>query len=300
MSRNGRRNGGRRDRCPRCGRQSQSARRTGRIKDAIWRDHVWRRQTLAQVAAERGRSVGWVRARLDSRAATPKVHRPRRVVVVADVTFWGRAHGVIVFRDPDAGENLWWEEVAAETVEAYRRGRAEIERLGYEIVGAVIDGRKGVREAFAGLPAQSCQFHQVKAIGRHLTRRPKLPAARELWVLALTLTKSTEESFSPALDAWHEKWKGFIGERTTDAATGKWFYTHKRIRTAYRSLKSNLPLLFTYLNRPDLKMPNTTNSLDGSFAHLKGRVGVHRGKKSARRYAIICEILNGSSSRFCH
>ena len=42
---------------------------------------------------------------------------------------------------------------------------------------------------------------------------------------------------------------------------------------------------------PELVLPNTTNSLDGSFSHLKNQVGLHRGKTATRRYKIIQEIL---------
>jgi hypothetical protein len=50
-------------------------------------------------------------------------------------------------------------------------------------------------------------------------------------------------------------------------------------RSAYRSLRLNLPYLFTYEKYPELNIPNTTNSFDGCFAYLKQLVRVHRGVK---------------------
>jgi hypothetical protein len=73
--------------------------------------------------------------------------------------------------------------------------------------------------------------------------------------------------------------------------TGKWFYTHKRLRSAYRSLKINLPYLFTYQKYSELNIPNTTNSLDGCFAYLKELVRVHRGINKTLKRKIIQEIL---------
>jgi hypothetical protein len=90
---------------------------------------------------------------------------------------------------------------------------------------------------------------------------------------------------------WYDRWSSFLKERTVDPATGRWHYTHKRLRSAYRSLKLNLPFLFTYQKYPELNIPNTTNSLDGCFAYLKELVRVHRGSSKSLRNKIIEEIL---------
>ena len=42
---------------------------------------------------------------------------------------------------------------------------------------------------------------------------------------------------------------------------GKWRYVHDKTRSAYNSLKRNLPYLFTYKNN-NLDIPNTTNSIE--------------------------------------
>ncbi len=47
----------------------------------------------------------------------------------------------------------------------------------------------------------------------------------------------------------------------------------------------------TYQKHPELKIPNTTNSLDGYFNILKGLLTVHREMKTKRRYRLIQEIL---------
>jgi len=65
----------------------------------------------------------------------------------------------------------------------------------------------------------------------------------------------------------------------------------KRIRSAYRSLKSNLPYLFTWYDNMDLKIPNTTNSLEGTFSNLKNKIRVHAGLKKHRKMKLINELL---------
>jgi hypothetical protein len=111
-------------------------------------------------------------------------------------------------------------------------------------------------------------------------------------MIALDLTKLTENMLLLLLDAWYEKWGNFLKERTINSNNPKkWSYTHKRIRSAYRSLKTNAPYLFTYQQYPDLHIPNTTNSLDGSFKYLKQLISIHSGLKRERRWRVIQEVL---------
>lgn len=212
-------------------------------------------------------------------------------MAIADVTFWGREYGVLVFRAHDLKQNLIWLEVKSETAAVYQEARQILESLGFTFQAIIIDGRPGIRAVFKDISTQICQFHQIKTVNKYLTRRPKLQAAIELRTIALALTKVTEEYFTILLNQWHEKWKDFLKERTVNLETGKWFYTHKRIRSAYRSLKTNLPYLFTYQKYPELNIPNTTNSLDGSFSHLKELIGIHRGLSQQRRWRLIQEFL---------
>ena len=136
-----------------------------------------------------------------------------------------------------------------------------------------------------------CQFHQVAIITRYLTRRPKLQAAVSLRELTLLLVKTDKESFIGALNRWHVEWKSFLDERTTNKDTGKSFYTHKRLRSAYRSLNSNLPWLFTWYDNIELNVPNTTNAIDGHFADLKNKLRNHNGLTIARKMKFIDEFL---------
>lgn len=197
----------------------------------------------------------------------------------------------MVFRSWDLKQNLYWTEVATETAAVYQEGRQILEELGYAFVAIVLDGRRGIREVFGDIPVQICHFHQLAASKRYLTSRPKLEAGIELRAVALSLPKLNEELLSQALDEWRVKWQDFLKERTYTEDRKHWQYTHRRIRAAYRSLKTNLPYLFTYQKYPNLHIPNTTNSLDGSFSHLKGLLGLHRGLKCQRRWRIIQEVL---------
>ncbi len=138
-----------------------------------------------------------------------------------------------------------------------------------------------------------CHFHQKQIVRRYLTNKPKLEASIELKEIVKTLANTNEEVFSEQLNNWYKKWKDFLKEKTTDSETDKWHFTHKRLRSAYRSLKNNLPYLFTYLKYPELNIPNTTNSLDGYFSSLKNKLNVHRGLTKKRREKVVVELLKG-------
>jgi hypothetical protein len=54
-------------------------------------------------------------------------------------------------------------------------------------------------------------------------------------------------------------------------------YKFKNLRSSFRSIETNLPLLFTYSDFENLKIPSTNNQLEGLFSHVKERIKMHRG-----------------------
>ncbi|MFZ1075561.1 MAG: hypothetical protein WAN50_04280 [Minisyncoccia bacterium] len=236
----------------------------------------------------------WVRKQLDTVSVPIAETEPHTTVVIADTTFWGRHYGVCVFRAWPLAKNIWWHEVASELMVHYRYARQILEERGWVFTAAVVDGRRGFLKVFEDIPVQICQFHQIKIVGRYLTSRPKTEAGKELLALVHTLTKTDEATFSAALTVWYERWKDFISEKTVstfESGKTKWHFTHKNVRAAYRSLATNLSNLFTYQKYPELHIPNTTNSLDGSFSALKKKLGVHHGLRRDRRYKVISKLL---------
>lgn len=277
----------------------QAARQHGRNQRALLKKYVWGRQTIEQLAREFGRSHVWVKKHLDAALERELVLEPQLTPIAADMTFWGRGYGVLVFRSPTLKQNLWWTESQFETPFAYSQGLVALRTEGWAITGAVIDGKRGVAQVFErfGIPVQYCQFHQVKTVTKYLTRKPKTDAARELRALALQLKDMREEEFKTALTAWYERWQEFLNERSPAPQKKRgWEYTHRRIRAAYRSLRANLSRLFTYQRYPELHIPNTTNTLDGMFSQIKNRLAVHRGLRRDRRFRVISEILKGAQT----
>lgn len=208
-----------------------------------------------------------------------------------DTTYWGRAFGVMLFKDNITKENLLKYYVKNETNSLYIRGVQELKNKGFEIVAIVCDGRKGLLQSFEGVPVQMYQFHQKQIVVRYLTMKPKLQAGQELMKIVDFLTNTDKESFEGALGLWYEKWKDFLNERSVNPLTNNTFYTHKRLRSAYRSLKNNLPWLFTWYDHFELEIPNTTNAIDGHFADLKNKLRNHNGLSLDRKKKFIDGFL---------
>lgn len=208
-----------------------------------------------------------------------------------DTTYWGRSFGVMLFKDAITKENLLKYYVKTETNTLYKQGVEDLQLRGFLVKAIACDGRRGLLTSFGTIPVQMCQFHQAAIIRRYLTRNPKLPAAIELMEVISLMKQTDKESFVGALNEWYNKWKSFLNERTINEETGKSFYTHKRLRSAYRSLKTNIKWLFTWYDNIELNIPNTTNAIDGHFADLKNKLRTHNGLSIERKKKFIDGFL---------
>ena len=213
-----------------------------------------------------------------------------------DCSFFGRGYGIIVARCPSLKQNLYWKEITTENKAVYKEAREYLEQAGFDIRAVVIDAKYGIKEVFSGAVIQICQYHQQQIIQRYLTNRPKTEAGQELRLISSTLTRQPENSFIEALKEWHNKWRVLLAERTTAPDGKHWWYTHRKLRAAYRSLNTNLPYLFSYQKYPELNIPNTNNSLEGYFSRLKILLNNHHGLKRWRRYQLIEAVLNNHPS----
>jgi hypothetical protein len=198
----------------------------------------------------------------------------------------------MVFRDHNKKKNVFWKFVKHETLGEYVSGMVYLQKIGWQIKGIVCDGKRGMFKAFGDIPVQMCQFHQAAIVTRYITKKPKLQAGIDLREVTMLLSRSDKESFMGALSEWYEKWGDFLKEKTVNIETGKWHYTHRRLRSAYRSLKTNLPYLYTWYDYMELNMPNTTNSLEGIFSNIKTKLRVHKGLRKKRKIRLVNELLS--------
>lgn len=208
--------------------------------------------------------------------------------LILDATFFGRTNGVLVFRANK--KNIFWYPIISENLKIISACLEQLNLHGYRFKGFVIDGRKGViqllQALYPDIPIQLCHFHQAQIIRRYTTSRPKTACGLELKTLMRFLTTYSEEEFVKSFIALQDKYRDFLKERNDNRQ-----FMHRNLRSAFRSLKTNMSYLFTYKNFPELALPNTTNSCDGSFAHWKQKIKIHRGLRKHRRDKMINFLL---------
>ena len=275
--------------CHDCGRQFVGGKRLD-TQDII-KDYVEGKQTLAQLAEKYGVNKSTIWRRIGCMRHIRVISRYKDVVINMDTTYWGRGFGLMVIKDAFRNKILWYKFVRNETVAGYLEGVGWLRDNGFTIHGIVCDGLGGLFSALGKHRVQMCQFHQAMIVRRHLTSKPELPAAIELMDITNMLAHTDKESFIGMLDDWSERWTSFMGERSLDLRTGKTSYTHKRLRSAYLSLRRNMPWLWTHYDYPELHIPNTNNALEGVFTDIKTKLRVHSGISKQRRIAMIQELI---------
>lgn len=208
-----------------------------------------------------------------------------------DTTYFGREYGIMVFADSRTQQILFIKTVEYETNQHYLAGIQYLKSQHIEIQSIICDGRRGLTTLLPDIPVQLCQFHQVQCIIHYLSRHPKDPAPKALLALTYRMKNCTEKEFKQGLKQWYQQHKEYLNERSINLETGKTWYTHKRLRTAYFSLKRNIPLLFQFEQYSELNIPKTTNYLEGLFGDLKNKLRCHQGLKKERKIKFIQDYL---------
>ena len=217
-------------------------------------------------------------------------------VVMADGTYVGD-RCLLIAIDGQDGETLAWQWCDRESTAAYR---ALFERIAPPDV-LVCDGMKGIRKACAQVWPQTriqrCLVHVQRDTRTDLSCKPRLQAGRALKKLSDMLTRihdaETATGWGEALNAWHERWKDLLAERTfakdnpddpkAATSTSGWWWTHLPLRNAYFRLERLFRdrSLFCFLE-PRLQtqgpVPRDSNRLEGGInAKIKLMLLNHRG-----------------------
>ena len=222
-----------------------------------------------------------------------KIAKYKDVTVQMDTTYWGRDFGLMVIRDALRGNVLWHKYVRHETISQYMEGVEWLRSNGFRIYGVVIDGMKGLPQALKPLHVQMCQFRQMLIVRRYLTQDPDIEASRELLVLVNGITATDKESFIVAFGEWYDKYRDVVNERVHDGRIKHRTlpYMRPRLRSAYLSVKRNMPLLWTFYDHPETSLPSTSNALEGFFSDLKTKVRVHSGISKEHRKKLLDEYI---------
>lgn len=230
--------------------------------------------------------------------APKKQHRPREVHVVADATYFGErleksSWCVAVVRDPRKKENLVWQFSGTETTGLYVDLKQQLLDRGYTVLSVTADGFSGIQSAFPGIPYQMCLVHMERLVTRGTTRNPQTEAGLVLLSLVRTLHTTDSITFNRRFDAYIEKYRDFLNEKTANPFTGERYWTHKELRGAAMSLLRYRRYLFTFEHNK--KIPKTTNSLEGHFSHINEVIAIHRGLSRPQKQKVLHTILLAST-----
>ena len=276
--------------CKECGRRFTGGNR--RDKSQVITDYVEGKQTINQLATKYGVSSKTISRDLKGMRYVQKISKDKEVTIQMDTTYWGRNFGLMVIKDALRKKILWRKYVTHETIADYVEGVRWLKSKGFRIYGAVIDGMRGLAQALP-FPVQLCQFHQMLMVRRYLTQEPELDASRELLELVNNITNMDKESFVGAFGEWYDRNKDVVNERVHDRRIKRKTppYMRPRLRSAYLSIKRNMPLLWTFYDHPELGIPNTNNGLEGIFSDIKTKLRVHSGISREHRKKLIDEYL---------
>lgn len=277
--------------CKDCGKQFIGGKR--RNKSQVITDYIEGKQTLRQLALRYDVSERTIRRDLTGMRFVHSISKYKEVTVQLDTTYWGRHFGLLIIKDALRNKILWHKYVRNETIAQYIEGISWLKSQGFKIYGAVIDGMRGLAQALYPIPVQMCQFHQILIIRRYLTQEPDLEASVQLLDLVKSITRMDKESFIGAFNEWYEKYKDVLNERVHDKRIKRNMppYMRPRLRSAYLSLRRNMPLLWTFYDHPETGLPNTNNGIESLFSDLKGKLRVHRGISKDNRKKLLDEYI---------
>jgi hypothetical protein len=282
--------GRQRYKCCDCGKRFSAPKTSQSWVEKAYHQYSVGRHTLNDLALHHGCSTKTLQRHFEChKPVTPtSVVSVEPIALTFDGTFFGRGYGLMIYRA--CGRNIFWQEIESETLAVIEQGLRHLTAQGWHFSSITIDGRQGavflIKRLFPDVPIQLCIFHQKAIIRRYLTSKPKTRCGKEIRALMSFLLLIDEPLFLACLEGIKEEYKDFLKERNEQGQ-----FKHRKLRSALRSLTTNAAYLYSWKRYPELKIPTTTNSCDGSFAHWKNKVKIHRGLRKHRRAKMINHLL---------
>ena len=209
--------------------------------------------------------------------------------LLIDATFFGREYGFLVFHD--CQKVIYFKEVKTESVKDFREGIIALKAANYRISSITIDGRRGyinnIRKLLGNIPIQMCLFHQKAIVRRYITDRPRSRCGKDLKDLMHLLCKpESQQEFIDKFNILKDQYRYFLNQRNELG-----YYRNSALRSAFRSIDSNMLYLFIYTDIKNSNIPSTNNHLEGMFEHIKERIKIHRGLDKNRKKKAVRFLL---------
>ena len=196
--------------------------------------------------------------------------------------------------DAWTGKVLWLKFIETETKTEYQEGLNFLIKNNYGILSVTIDGKIGIKQVFLSYPIQICQWHFQANLLRKTTLNPRTQLGQNLKYLATHFINQrwSKQQLQIMFEKLNNRYKDFLNDKND-----KNQFSHRSIRSAMKTIKTNLNYIFTFQDYPHLNIPNTTNHLDGGInPKIKKLVYDHRGLSKPRRNKLI-EVLAWSLGR---
>lgn len=253
-------------------------------------EYLFGRRTLKNIATNLNISVKTLRNYFDDIEVNyePKPAGKEAINLVLDATFFGREYGYFSFHNTK--KIIYAKEIKIESLAELNFCLDKLVQADYKFKSFTLDGKRGfisqLKKRFPGVPVQMCVLHQKMIVRRYITNNPNSDCGLDIKQLMKDFLQDSPQEFDDKFKALQEKHKTFLAEKNKK---GK--FKHEKVRSAVRSIKTNMHLLFEYKHHPDLNIPRTSNHIEGAFSHLKEKITLHRGLNIKRKKKAIMFLL---------
>lgn len=289
-------------RCKKCSKTWVNKSRSTKLEKLIWHDYVWNNLPVRELGKKYEKSGNTIRKILHDYQPSP-IHLSDKekaaiTVIAMDTTYFGRSHGVVTVINAHNGKLIYFKEIfGTETNTDYKEAIDTILETGIRPKACLIDGRQGVSFLLQdrGILVQLCHFHVHLMVKKYLTNSPILEPNKELKLIVELLNTDgmTETKFASMFFGWYIRHKNWLLERTYNEETHTREYTHQDTRRAFNAVRSHYDIMFTYEHHPELKIPRTSNMIEGKFGVAKNKLRIHHGYNKRLKIKIFFSLLSG-------
>jgi len=294
--------GTRRWRCQDCGTNAVWKRKDNRHKKRLSLFVRWLtgKTTLSQTASSAGVSVQaiskWFRPFWQNPPKPEAVPNPR-VLVLDATSIVPRSLMLLIAGDGKRHRPVSWTPSFRECHASWLDFLRDLMWDDVEPEVVVCDGQRGLLKAIHDVwpkaMVQRCLVHVVRQASMWLTQNPKTRTGLQLLELVRRLTairtRRQKRRWVRAFHSWERRHERFLKDRTY-GPSGRWWYTHRKLRGVRSLLRNAIPDLFRFITDPTI--PRTSNHVEGGLnARLKELMRCHRGISATKKLALASWYL---------
>ena len=240
--------------------------------------------------------ISWFRPFWDT-PPSPDIPLHVRVLVLDGTSVAKHKLMLLIAGDGDRGRPVSWMDVDRECFNSWAVFLLQLKSYGIYPRYIVCDGQRGllksIREIYPDAKIQRCMIHVIRQASAWLTRSPKTLAGRELLALVKQLsgiqTKRQKRRWIRSFKKWRNRHANFLKERSY-SLTGRWWYTHRKLRGTRSLINNAIPDLFRHVSDPTV--PKTSNHVEGGLnSRIKELFRCHRGLSPKRKLALAAWYL---------